>query len=471
MIKLLSGGPGGGGSVIPEWGTGPFLVEGAPGVPGARFPATVDGEPCIARWDGSQYELMPPSSAAQAYAAANVMPPGAWTAPSRPQPWFFSMTGIEHAVGQLNNGSLWFNDTAAARNFRWQARNISGRASDKVRVVLGNSFASATSAVVAVGIGGSGYSPATWTTPVTVPIPAAGPLGPYNMALAYVDIDLPSNVAANGRLVISIDAPAALAWSGYSSAGASADPDSYIAGPEMGALGVTANGGWTGSGYGLGMQLVGLQWHNPGSANVVRLGYMSDSRGSAVPGQNVNLLIRQGIPLAVNSIEATKGPRYSVASCANGTYNFDNYATQRLGWWIEHQPAVLQALFNRIDVDLASWNAFPSSSAAATAQIASYEGLRDQLLALDISSKPMTITPPGAAHQATGKLDAWGVLAAYVAANGVHIAPAFADPGTPTLINPAESGDLVHINTASYAAAASEMEPLYEASLSGEGYF
>lgn len=399
------------------------------------------------------------------------MPPGAWTAPSIPQPWFFSMTGLEHAFGQANDGSMWFNDTAAARNFRWQARNISGRTADKVRVILGNSVASATSAIVSVGVGGSGYSPATWTTPVTVPIRAAGLLGPYNLALAYVDIDLPSNVAVNGRLVISIDAPAALAWSGYSSAGAAADPDSYIAGPEMGSAGVTVNSSWNYSGYGLGMQLVGLQWHNTVNANVVRLGYVSDSRGSAVPGQNVNLLIRQGVPLAVNSTEDSNGPRYSVASCANGTYSFDNYAIQRLGWWIDNQPEVLQALFNRMDVDLASWNAFPSSSAAATAQIASYEGLRDSLLALNLSSKPMTITPPGAAHQATGELDAWSVLSAYVAANGVHIAPIFADPVTPTLIHSAKSGDLVHINTDAYAAAAAAITPLYEESISEEGYF
>lgn len=79
-----------GGSAVPAWGTGIFLSNGTEG---QRVHCTVDGELCVAEWGGTFWELSAPSPTAQAYAAANIMPPGAYTAPTVPQAQRFITLG------------------------------------------------------------------------------------------------------------------------------------------------------------------------------------------------------------------------------------------------------------------------------------------------------------------------------------------------------------------------------------------
>ncbi len=463
---------GGAGVDIPEWGTGATLLPGV--VTNQIIHGTVLGEPATFRWTGTQWVINPPSATAQAHTAANPMPPGAWSAPSIPGPWYSRQTGLEISFATINSpGNIWFNNDGGDRTFMWQAANRTGRSVDRVRLILPNAVAQSSSARVSVGVGGSGRNAGTYTTPTSpLTIMASGAQGQTQVGLTVVEVDLPSAVAPGARIVIRIEGLAGVPWTGSSSVGIMANPTDIVDGPDMAEDGIGIVDGWSTSNIGVGMQLAGLQWRVTTGNPIVRVVLYSDSRGAGVPPlADPSANLRESWIHHLNVAEAANGQRYCVSSQANGGYDFDMFC-DRLEYLISTAPSVLQTLWDVILVDLGTWNGTANSVSLAGDMQARFLAIKASLEPLNIGCLPLLITPPGYDRQTLGHHQAFDSHVAFVAAQGgINIAPTIADPGNMYEMDITRAADDVHIDTAAAPGMGSACAPIFATALSNMGYF
>ncbi len=468
-IRSSNGSRPGRGSSIAGW-----LDLQAPGTEGERRPVYVDGEICVARFSGTTWSLVAPSAPAQAFASANPMPPGAWTAPSIPQRWFSRQTGLEIAFAAVNNpGEIWFNSDGGDRPFVWQLLNTSGRPTDRARFLIPNAIAQASSARVSVGVGGAGRNAETFTTPTApLTIMAAGAQGATQVGMTLLEVDLPAIVAPNERIVVRVEGASGAPWTASSSAAAMANPTDIIDGPDLGVDGLGITDTWATSNIGVGMMFAGVQWRVTTGNPIVRAVIYSDSRGAGVPPlADPSPNLRESWIHHLNVAEAANGQRYCVSSQANGGYDFDMYC-DRLEYLIANAPAVLQALWDLVLVDLGTWNSTANTVELAQAMQTRFLAIKASLLALGIGCLPILVTPPGDARQTVGHQQAFDSHVAFVATQGgVNIASTIAQPGNAYQIDPAKSLDQVHVNTAAAPAMGAAAAPIFASSISAMGYF
>jgi len=429
---------GGGGTSIPDWLSLPNGTEGD------VTAVNVDGELCIAERGPVIWELRSPSAPAQAYAASNVMPEGAIVYPSI----YAGGTGMETSFQAINDGSLWFENTGAARVFAWQPRNNSGRTATFVRILLPNALASASSARVSVGTGGGGYDAASWSTP-TAPLAmlASGDQGEFELGMMLVEIPLPAPVANGSRIVVRIEAGAGVAWTGISSANSVADNLGYAAEQQMSTAGTTMTGGWSSAGLNIGMNLGGIQWGTEGDP-IVRVLCASDSVGAGVPPiADGNSNTRVSWISGVNVAEAANGQRFSLFGYGEGGYTADQFIA-RIQHLIDVAPATLQAMCEVVAIQYPTWNQYPGSSGDSDARELQFTTLRSALLPLGIRCIPYIVTPPGLDRQSAGNLTAFTRAKAFAAANnGVDMSDLCEAAGDVTNIAPAKSADNVHLDS------------------------
>jgi hypothetical protein len=154
--------PGRGGAAIADW-----LSLQAPGADGEIRPVYVDGELCVARFTAGAWTLVAPSAPAQAFAAANAMPPGS-TLPLLADYTYIAPGGIWNfesfpEAAALNLAFAPADGDCEFTNLEFTFWSTSGTGYEVVRLYVGPLSGSAVTGNYATG-----YVPVV-TSPLAVP--------------------------------------------------------------------------------------------------------------------------------------------------------------------------------------------------------------------------------------------------------------------------------------------------------------
>lgn len=392
----------------------------------------------------------------------------ATTAAAPPIPSIYAAgTGMETAFSAASNP---FDAGGDARVFCWQIENTSGRTADSIIVLLPNATTTPGSATVAVGVGGSGYDAATYSTPSgPVAIPVSGGSGELELGMALVELDLPTPALPGDRVVLRLELGEGSSWTGIGSCTSTADSDGYPEGPQMGVLGQGLVDSWSSSGSNIGIGLGGVQWRTTGSP-IVRILEVGDSVSVGVPP------LADGSPdtriswvSGINTTEAPNGQRFCLSGYGEGGYTADNFES-RIRHLIDNSPATLQAICEIVAFQYPTWNQYPASGSDSDAREAQFLGLKADLAELGIACIPFCLTPPGLERQSAGHLTAYTRARAFIAAQGGVDASSFvAASGDVTNLDSSKSADNVHLNSSYGPTHGVLSHPLWAAALEGLG--
>jgi len=449
----------GGGASIPEWGTGATASPGV--VTDQRIAVTVEGEPCAARWTGTQWVLVAPTSGAQAYTAANPMPPGAWTAPTIPvarQTW---NAGWRLAAYDPNPF------TTEVRPFRLRFQNQTGQAVQDFSLDVVHHLASPQLFEISAGpADGTTNNATAWSTQ-TVSIPAA-PNGTIQPGYNHIDFSLPAPVANNGEIIVSVRAPtnSATAVQGMNS---NAWPDFQF--PRYAAMAgdeIAVDGAWPGGVPDFLSFVPGIHFRNLTGAPVVQIAHTGDSLGEMERPNtsSPNPLSREGWCIRGNTAEIANGRRFWWNSIANGTYTLTQYLAR-----VAH--LVTTSWIDTMDVvSIQAWthNERPANVAEAQAQWAAIEVVADAIRAAGRGVVYTLLSPPSTAGQSGDQIPAWQWIRDRIATEAhVYLDDLVAD-GTGTAFDVAYSEDGVHINQAGQILQANALPARTATALAALGY-
>lgn len=189
-----------GGTSIPEWGTGIFLADGTEGV---RVHCTVDGEPAVAVFSGGLWGIVAPSSTAQAYAAANPMPPGAVATAWLTTTSYLTLEGSDVETGGLNPGrahALILLDPNLPPQVGWSRVRLGAFRNNETEAPY-------TDIQVALCNGGAANAPTlnggavTWVQATGLQAPPAPAGGVPGAGPICAFLDIPSQIGARGLAI------------------------------------------------------------------------------------------------------------------------------------------------------------------------------------------------------------------------------------------------------------------------------
>lgn len=379
---------------------------------------------------------------------------------------------------QLTNQTNWeIIPAGQQRLLRGRFRNLTGRTVQNLAIGLLQGTGAPANYDIAIGPwSGSDLNASSWTTNLSVTIPAA-PEGVIRPGYVRHLIALPASVANNDRLIISIRPPSddVVTVTGFNE---NAWPDFQFAESVQITFGggtpdVAVDAAWPGGGLPGVFGCVGsIEFLGLSGDPVVQIAHVGDSLGAQERPftSSPNPLSREGWITRGNSAELANGGRFHWHSIANGTYTLTQYLAR-----LSH--LITTDWINGIDVvsiQANTQNEHPANVAAAQAQWAQIEVVADAVRAAGRGVIYTLLAPPSSLHQTVDEIAGWQWTKTRISTEPhIYLDDQVAD-GTGTAIavaySSADAPEPIHINQAGQILQANVLPARTATALQALGY-